>query len=323
MNLHEKTDRLLRSYVLGELSADERRTVQDRYCEDDDFYEQLLVVEDELLDEYVARRLSPTEQTALERNFLTTPARRERLRFAESLAEVAGLSRLEPATQAPKPAEGKRWSWAALVHWLFEPGGWMVPATATGTLLLVAGSLTWLWLQNQSLHRQLGEMQAENLHLKKQQTELKKETDDAKSRADQLAQSLSAPPVHPAEQKPVKPEANAPRLTTLLSLVLVPALNRSEAKGQEFSIPAGIQTIELKFTLRNREALPPYEVEVQTAEGIPVWRKAQLTPGKNGGAVLVCRIPREKLPVGDYVATVAGTPRSIDTEEDYVFRVVK
>lgn len=323
MNLHEKTDRLLRSYVLGELSADERRTVQDRYCEDDDFYEQLLVVEDELLDEYVARRLSPKERTALEQNFLTTTGRLERLRFAESLAEVASLSPPEPATQTQKLVEVKRFSWTALLQLVLEPGGWMVPATAAGVLLVVMGGMTWLWLQNENLHRQLGAIQTENLHLKEQQVELRKEADAAKSQVDQLVQSRSTPQVHPDEQKPVKPEGDSRPLPTILSLVLVPSLNRSEQKGQEFSIPAGIQTIELKFTLKNREVLPPYQVEVQTAEGNPVWSIAQVRPGKLGAGVVVCRIPRKKLPTGDYVATVAGTPHNIDTEEDFVFRVVK
>jgi tetratricopeptide (TPR) repeat protein len=70
------------SYLLGELEEDDRRQVEERLFTSDEYFDLLLVSEDDLIDDYVKSRLSAREREKFETHFLSTPERRERLRFA-------------------------------------------------------------------------------------------------------------------------------------------------------------------------------------------------------------------------------------------------
>ncbi len=96
------------SYLLGDLSEKERRSLEDHLFADDEFFEGILSVEDDLIDRFVRDELSAQERAGFERHFLTTPQRLERLRFAETLARYTAVA---PAAQtvrsnAPREAAG-------------------------------------------------------------------------------------------------------------------------------------------------------------------------------------------------------------------------
>ncbi|MCA1621212.1 MAG: zf-HC2 domain-containing protein [Acidobacteria bacterium] len=56
------------------------------------FLEELTLAEGELIDDYVAGRLSPDERTAFERHFLSTEERREQLRFTRAVGRYASAA---------------------------------------------------------------------------------------------------------------------------------------------------------------------------------------------------------------------------------------
>src|SRR5215216_252661 len=82
-------DKKLARYLLGELSEIERIDIEDRYSSDVDFFDELLVAEDELIDDYVRRKLTPKDGELFEQNFLCSAARRERVKSARALAKFA------------------------------------------------------------------------------------------------------------------------------------------------------------------------------------------------------------------------------------------
>ena len=52
-----------------------------------DLFEQIKVIEDELIENYIRGLLNPVEKQKFEANFLTTNKRRERVAFTRSMLE--------------------------------------------------------------------------------------------------------------------------------------------------------------------------------------------------------------------------------------------
>jgi len=59
-------------YLLGELSAEEQRHIDEQLFVNDDYLERLMAAEDELIEDYLRGRLSATERQQFERNFLNS-----------------------------------------------------------------------------------------------------------------------------------------------------------------------------------------------------------------------------------------------------------
>src|SRR5262249_28077760 len=86
-------EKLIRLYLLGELTEDDRRRLETRVFDDEEFAarfpEHLSLLEDELIEDYVKGALTPREKNHFEDHFLRAPQRREMLSFVESLSEYA------------------------------------------------------------------------------------------------------------------------------------------------------------------------------------------------------------------------------------------
>ncbi|HET6975096.1 MAG TPA: hypothetical protein VFI24_02150 [Pyrinomonadaceae bacterium] len=79
----------MRSYLLGTVDGDRRTQVEERILFEPSVYEELLVVEEELIDQYVAGDLSASEKQQFETHFLITAERQKNLRFGKLLRKYA------------------------------------------------------------------------------------------------------------------------------------------------------------------------------------------------------------------------------------------
>jgi hypothetical protein len=75
----------LRHYLLGQLADSARDDVEQNILVNEELFAELLIVEDELADEYVDGRLSQADRANFESHFLATPERQQNLRFARAL----------------------------------------------------------------------------------------------------------------------------------------------------------------------------------------------------------------------------------------------
>src|SRR5229473_8513091 len=75
----------IRRYLLGKLSDGDWETIEQEILINEDLFEEILIVEEELADEYVAGTLNQEERADFERHFLATPERQQNLRFAQAL----------------------------------------------------------------------------------------------------------------------------------------------------------------------------------------------------------------------------------------------
>ena len=88
------SEKLVRQYLLGELSEEDREAVEDRLFGDVAFLEAVEVAETTLMDEYVAGELSGPERKRWEGYLAAHPKSRERLALSRALQVRAGRSRL-------------------------------------------------------------------------------------------------------------------------------------------------------------------------------------------------------------------------------------
>ena len=75
----------MRNYLLGGLEAERRAALEESILCEPGIYEELLLVEEELIDQYITNNLSPSERRQFETNFLITPERQRNLRFGRLL----------------------------------------------------------------------------------------------------------------------------------------------------------------------------------------------------------------------------------------------
>jgi tetratricopeptide (TPR) repeat protein len=132
-------ERLIRSYLLGELSAEELEAVEERLMTDSQFAELALVVESVLVEDYVEGELSGRARKSFEQLFLSTPQGSESIRFAHELKEYASRA------GASEPAAKAHWSaWRSA----FGAPRWALAAAAI--FLIIAGTVVWRVITSKS-----------------------------------------------------------------------------------------------------------------------------------------------------------------------------
>ena len=85
----------LRRYLLGSAPEDERESVEQALLADENLYEELLVIEDELIDQYVWGQLPEPGRTSFLQYLDALPDHKERLEFAQALRAHSLGSRAE------------------------------------------------------------------------------------------------------------------------------------------------------------------------------------------------------------------------------------
>jgi CHAT domain-containing protein/Tfp pilus assembly protein PilF len=98
----------IRLYLLGQLDGTDRVEFEKRLLTDDHLFDELAAIEDELIDEYLAGHGGKDELEMFEKNFLTTPERLQKLRFARALRRYATANPLEASTQVATPTPQTR-----------------------------------------------------------------------------------------------------------------------------------------------------------------------------------------------------------------------
>jgi hypothetical protein len=100
-------EKLIRRYLLGDLSDAETGAVESRYLTDDALYEDLEIAEEQLIDSYVAGELSGSERRQFQRLF-RSPSRRARV----ELARILFRRNSSQSNPLPSTVQEKASSWA-------------------------------------------------------------------------------------------------------------------------------------------------------------------------------------------------------------------
>ncbi|HEX5705178.1 MAG TPA: hypothetical protein VFX97_18405 [Pyrinomonadaceae bacterium] len=152
METNETQRQTIRDYLLGDLVGEQQTQFEERLLASDTVYEELVMIEDELIDEYLHEGLSARERESFESHFLAAPEHQEKLRFARTFTkyvtaegpkyQLATDERVaeEPPTKISRPSS--RWFGFLPIR---NP---IYGYALTAALVLVVVGVTWLGWRN-------------------------------------------------------------------------------------------------------------------------------------------------------------------------------
>jgi hypothetical protein len=101
----------LRAYLLGKCKEEtEKEKIEERLMLDEDYFQQLLLQEDELIEDYIDDELSADERKRFESHFLIPVERREKVKVARLLKSYPGENAEPIVEPAGENTARKKWS---------------------------------------------------------------------------------------------------------------------------------------------------------------------------------------------------------------------
>ena len=278
------SDRLFRQYLLGELSGEERDRIEARYLADEEFFDQLLAVEDDLIDEYNSDELSAGERKQFQLNLLRTARQRERLSHSKVLIESSRRNRTGTRTKVDFVDRVR--------IWFAEQNQRRVLAFASLVLLTVTILLT---VQLWHTRSRLKQLEAERNRIVEEQRQLLAKVSEQAKRESQPNE-----PVAEVES----PNQQKTETKTQVATFTLPLASLRGGGGSSFKLGREITEVHLQAAI-SESTQKNYQAELQSADGQLLYSLKKLRAQKNAsGPVLIIRIPSSVLKVRDYVLRV-------------------
>ena len=301
----------LKKYFLGKLSEAENERFEEEIALSEELTEQANIVESELVDDYLRDNLSASDSKLFEAIYLTTEARREKLRLANSLWKIANEQKTNEIITAKTP--NLFWQ-----NW----NAWRVAFAGFATILLV-GAVFFFWLNSrgkEEIVRQENTNQTpppkaenrniqplENGNLVNQNANISTNSNSPKNKN---ASPTPTPKTTPTP-KPVEPSAPA-----LASFVLLPGTLRDE--GEQFiKIAPNATKINLRLNLpKDATKYQTYIATIKTADSETVFTSPNLKS-------LNFTLSANKLENRTYIIFLEGQNAQNPAESiaEYTFRV--
>jgi len=135
----------IKEYLLGSLSQEAQRRVEERILIEEGFFEELLCGEDELVDQYIGGHLSPEERDRFERHFLSTEERHQKLKFGRALNRYVSENSGDEKSDAAAPQTSQP-TWAERFSALWRNQTWRLRAGLALAVVVVIVGVVWLAL---------------------------------------------------------------------------------------------------------------------------------------------------------------------------------
>jgi len=322
---------LMKRYLLGDVSEKEQLQIEQEFLVNDDVFEEMLMIEEELIDAYVEGDLSTGDQVQFEKHILAQPDRRQRVAFARALKTLVGKVPIEAAPDRARPEQLSWWRWVFASPFAQPSRAGRVWAAAS--VVIVLGASAWLAKEtlrpataspSQALLRtEIEQLQADRAMLQRRVSELEQQIATQSAQNEQLAADLERQRKALVVQRP-DAAAVRPQQPLIASFILLPGLARDAGGVRELSIPDRTETVQLQLDL-DADDYSRYRAILRTADDVEILNQDVMrSPGAAVNAVTL-RVPAGVLASGDYVVELSGATRGGQLEQigDYHFRAVK
>jgi hypothetical protein len=313
-------DRLLTQYLLGSLPSEEIERLDELSIADDDFAAKLNSAEKDLVDAYVRGELPSADAHQFKSAYLSSPKRREKVRFAETFLSFqrraatrpvvvrAGVTQSEKHESVWKRLLGGVWSGTSRSSntWFAPQWGW----AGAALLLLIASG--YLLNTNLELRQQVSRSDSERVLLAQKEQQLQH----------LLAVEQAANAANPGTEKS-NPQPSIDHLK-VAAFVLMPPL-RGSGPPPIVSWSAGTDLVVLKLELESSD-FATYQVAIEDSATRQIaWQGASLKPSSEGDRRTVSfALPPNLLKPANYLVQLKGIrPNGImELVSSYPFRSV-
>jgi cell division protein FtsL len=305
-----ENEEILVRYLLGDLTEEEQESIEERYFGDRDFFEQLLVIEDELIDSYIGKRLSGAQRDQFEKYFLRSHDRQERVEFAKSWSTF--VSKTGQTTENQNAVSGRK----ALTR---LPG---LLGLAAAIIVLVG--ISWLLIRMARLNTELDQFRSERAAQEKRAEDLQQKVSEQSARNEELEKQL-------ADELTLRNEKGSTQvptqklLSTIATFILTSGLSRGTDETNKLVIAPNIKLVQMEASFMKAD-YGSYQATITTIEGGQVWSRGGLKARPRGiGKIVTFTLPARSLNNNDYILTLSGINDKGEKEDisDYPFSVEK
>ena len=306
-------ERQICQYLLGKLGLEEQQRFEEQLMTQESLFDELMVLEDELIDEYLKGTLSPVDRTDFEKHFLATPERRQKIQFAQALRKHVAAAALQ---QSPAPlSRPSFWqSFLALVR--AQSPSFRYGFQAALSAVIVAG--LWMGGTTWRLSTQVAQIRSQRSVSEEREQLVRQQLEEQRRRSQELEQQLVL--AQAQGQKPLEIS-----LSRLVTFVLSPNLVRdSSGTSKRLAIPPDTDLVELRLELTDH-TYQNYRAALQDDEGSEILAFNKLKPERSGpNQVLGLTVPAKSLQRGDYLLKLSGASKTgeFDPLGSYYFRVL-
>lgn len=296
----------IESYLLGELTEDEREVVEERFFTDDDFFADVEATEMALIDRYVRNEMSDAQRQTLEQNYLVTPERK--LKVADAFAFHNELKSL----RVPITVEEARPSWFERFVGGFGFSLSAMQLGATAAIAILVLSVGWLLydtnrLRNDVLVARNQQSESENAlneKLRQKEDELQQKIqaqnrdletvgtleDEVERLKNELDQAKKNSP-------PGNTQETAPHTPLIATVMLIGT--RGGNLPTQVMLAKETKILNLRIPL-NADDGNEFEVKITGDSGVLIDTGSIKPRSIQGGRILSVNIPAEKLHEGFY-----------------------
>jgi hypothetical protein len=321
-------EKLLTRYLLGNLPEEQQLQVEGEFLSDDQRYERLLALENELFYDYAQNKLAPDEREQFEKRFLSSEQNRKRamiaLALAHKMSEAVSVETTERGISDREPQH----FWRSLKLYFASQSAALKVSLAA--LAIVSLALIWLVFGIARLRNESNQFQA---RLATQENRFQQQALQERVRADELSLKLERETGQNAmlRQELSKMQAQSGRqgegVPSVISLVLSPSTIRDLAPGMKrLYLPQGARLLKLLLKLKGEVEYKSYQATLLTAEGAERWSQDMLRAQLTGsGRSIELWLPTKTLAPGDYELRLKGYASDGTLEEtgDYYYLSVR
>jgi hypothetical protein len=302
-------EELIAQFLLGNLPEEEQVPVEERAFRDPQFAKDVMVVENDLIDEYVRGELSDRDRLQFESRFLASSKRRQKIEFARALAKVVSESKsgvTEGAAFSTAADAPSSWWDAFVAFWRGPHLAFKVSATAAALMLVT--SLSWLVTENLRLRAQLAQHQEASTR-EVAETRARSEDLNAQLQREREHRQRNEELLRKLQQERLGPDPKESRqpLSALASLVLWPGTARSGGERPQLIVPQAARQAQLQIGLEGKPEYRQFRVELRTRGGKEVWSQERLSARRSRvGWAVVVSLPTRALASGEYELALKG-----------------
>jgi hypothetical protein len=316
--LHESgpDDQQLIRYLLGQLPEEDAEILDEASIADDEIAGRLRVVEDDLVDAYASGNLAGESLQRFESYYLSSPRRREKVRFAGSLLRTVNQpAALDTAVDTHVPeafvAEPPRVRpFSPKQSILRRSESWWQLAAIAALFVLGCGALL-LW--GARLRSGLSQAERQSAVLERRARELEQQLLDQRAANAEAAKELARVRASMAELARQgagdgAPERSGSAAQTIgtIAVVLLPQ-TRGVGPVTALAVPQGMARVSFELRLESNE-FPLYQVVVRDpATNQAIWRSDRLAATSAGDQpAVVVAVPAGLLKAQHYSLELIG-----------------
>ncbi len=318
--IQEKFDneKEIRRFLLGELTDDERSAFEERFIAEAELFDEIGVVEDELIESFVRGTLSTVEKAKFEQNFLTTKTRRQRVAFTREMFAKLAAEKEVIVKKTETIAENQS-VWNSLVNLFKTPR--LAFGAALAILVLVFG-LWFLVFRNAENQPQIVRQITPTPTVSPTPQEIKNNSNGAvdsnvnsanKSEANKNLPNTNDENLNKNQLKDAIPKP------VIATIALFAGTVRSEGKMRELNLTKDTKGANFQLNLESQD-YRTYRAEIVDADGAVIYRSGKISARNSK---LNTYFPTAKLKKGDYFVKLYGFNSTGEEESaaDFQFRV--